>query len=89
MHLFSTANGSSPGSCWSTSSFLPLGFQSCLVMLLWGRLRMCLIQCHFRFLTVFVMNDWPVLVHSSEVLNLSGPLPTGVKIALYNYYTPN
>lgn len=55
---------------------LPWGFQSrsCLVMLCWGRLRMCPIQCHLRFLMVLVIDDWPVLFHSSELLILFGHL---------------
>ena len=55
---------------------LPWWFQSkpCLVMLYWGRLRMCPIQPHFRSLMVFVLDDWPVLIHNSELLIFSGHL---------------
>ena len=43
-------------------------------MLLWGRLGMCPVQPHFRFLMVFVMDDWPVLILNSELLIFSGHL---------------
>ena len=66
-HFQLSVYGSSPDGCWSTfSSFVlrvPVQSLSCYVAL--GRLRMCPIKPHFRSLVVFVMDDWPVLIHNS------------------------